>query len=230
MPHTMIRRAVVHSMAACAMAAAVCLLLGGCASTYGDIGGMVKLAVQQHREELPTPAQVAANPYYQMYVHTRYGQAVLVLGNMDGDREAWYGKQGVVIFLRHGQVVKTTGLAQNLAGLRQPADNPFTRGLQRLTAPVTYTLRADWTPGYRYDVPVTMRLIPQGSTRLTILGETHDVSLVEEHVDAPAVSWHAVNRYWVDTGNGLIWKSEQQVAPGESITLVQLKPHEGAVP
>lgn len=212
------------------MAIAGCLMLGACASVYSDMGGMAKLVVQQHRENLPTPVQVAANPYYQMYVHTRYGHAVLVLGNLDGEREAWYGKYGVVVFLRHGQVVKTAGLTQNLAGLHEPADTPFAHGLQHLAAPMTYTMRADWTPGYRYDVPVTVRLTPAGRSRLTILGKTHDVAVIEEHVDAPAVSWHAVNRYWVDTGNGLVWKSEQQIAPGESITLVQLKPYTGALP
>jgi hypothetical protein len=190
----------------------------------------VKLVVDRHRQHGPTAAEVAARPYYQMEATTRDGQAVLILGNLDGDREDWYGSHGVVVFLRRGQVVQTSGLPQNLDGLRQDADNPFARGLQHLTAPVDYVRSEDWSPGYRYDVPVHVHLVPAGTTRIAILGQARTVLRVDEQLDAPAAGYRATNHYWVDPHDGFVWKSEQQIAPGLTITLVQLRPYRGKTP
>lgn len=213
----------------CALLITLVLTQGGCTSISRSTSDLFKLTVSQHRSQMPTAAQVAANRYYQMYVHTSTGQAVLILGNLDGNREDWYGHGNVVIFLRHGQIVKTSGLAQNLEGLHEPADNPFARGLQHLTAPIAYTRTEDWS-GYRYGVPVHARLEPLGKTRIDILGTSHEVLHVRETLDAPAAHYHAVNQYWVDPTDGLAWKSIQQIVPGQAITLVQLKPFRGALP
>lgn len=212
---------------------AACVLVGlaaltGCTTLSRSIGGTVGLYAHQHHTRMPSAAAVAAIPYPQMYVRTPRGQGVFVLGNLDGQREAWYGREGVVLFLRHGEVVMTTGLPDDLAGLQQPAGNPFARGLQNLSAPASYTRSEDFSPGYRYGVPVTVRLLPRGETTLSILGQVHRVVEIEQDLDAPAAHWHARNRYWVDAHSGQVWKSVQQVAPGETLTLVLLKPYAGA--
>jgi hypothetical protein len=209
-----------------------CLLAGlaalpGCTTVSGSIGGTVGLFAREHLAHMPGAAAVAAIPYPQMYVRTPSGQGVFVLGNLDGQREAWYGREGVVLFLRHGEVVMTAGLPDNLAGVLQPAGTPFAHGLQHLSAPAAWTRSEDFSPGYRYGVPVTVRLRPRGETTLAILGKVHRVIEIEQDLDAPAAHWHATNRYWVDARNGLVWKSVQQVAPGETLTLVLLKPYAG---
>ena len=204
------------------------LVLAGCTAVSSSSIDAVKLAIRQHHQPPLTAAEVAARPYYQLEASTPSGHAVLILGNLDGKREDWYGAHGVVVFLEHGQVVRTAGLPQNLDGLQQAADNPFARGLQRLTAPVEYTRYEDWSPGYRYGVPVHVRLTPAGTGQLAILGQTRTVLRVDEQLDAPAAGWHAVNHYWVDPADGFVWKSVQQVTPGLPITLVQLRPYRGA--
>lgn len=203
------------------------LALAGCTAVSSSTADAVKLAIHQHRQHTPSPAEVATRPYYQLEASTPNGYAVLILGNLDGTREDWYGADGVVVFLEHGQVVRTAGLPQNLDGLQQAADNPFVRGLQHLTAPLEYTRHEDWSPGYRYGVPVHARLVPAGTTQLTILGQTRTVLRVDEQLDAPAAGWHATNHYWVDPADGFVWKSVQLVAPGLPITLVQLRPYRG---
>ncbi|WP_225561703.1 YjbF family lipoprotein [Rhodanobacter sp. DHB23] len=199
----------------------------GCTPVSSASVDAVKLLVNQHRHQAPTAATVAALPYYQLAASTRDGHAVLILGNVDGAREDWYGSHHVVVFLEHGQLTGTAGMPQNLDGLHQPADNPFIRGLQHLSAPVEYTYTVDWSPGYRYGVPVHARLTPAGSAQLDILGQSHDVLRIDEELDAPAAGWHATNHYWVDPADGFVWKSVQQVAPGYPITLVQLHPRRG---
>jgi hypothetical protein len=205
-------------------------MLAGCTAVSSSSVDAVKLVIQQRRDQGPTAAEVAARPYYQMEASTRDGHAVLILGNIDGVREDWYGNHGVVVFLEHGQLVQTAGLSQNLDGLREPADNPFIRGLQHLTAPVDYIRQEDWSPGYRYGVPVNARLVPAGTEQLTILGQTHTVLRVDEHLSAPAAGYRATNHYWVDPADGFVWKSVQQVGPGLAITLVQLRPYRGKTP
>jgi hypothetical protein len=201
--------------------------LSGCTTLSQSIGGTVGLYAREHRTHMPSAADVAAIPYPQMYVRTPRGQGVFVLGNLDGSREAWYGREGVVLFLRHGEVVMTAGLPDNLAGVQQRDDTPFAHGLQHLSAPVAWTRSEDFSPGYRYGVPVTVRLRRRGETTLVILGKAHRVIEIEQELDAPAAHWHATNHYWVDASSGLVWKSVQQVAPGETLTLVQLQPYAG---
>lgn len=203
------------------------LLLGlpGCNDLTRSSVDAMKLALHRKPEVRPSAADVAAKPYYQMQATSPDGSAVLILGNVDGQRQAWYGTYGVVIFLEHGRVVQTAGLSQNLDGLQLPGDDPFARGLQTLTAPVSYRLGKDWSPDYRYGVPVDATLTPAGREQISILGTRHDVLRVDEQLSAPALHYHATNHYWVDPGDGFIWKSEQQVAPGLSLQLVQLRPY-----
>ena len=203
------------------------LLLGlhGCSELSRSSVSTMKLAMQGRPQVHPVAAEVAAKPYYQLLASSPEGSAVLILGNLDGRRQAWYGNHGVVVFIEHGRVVQTTGLDQNLDGLQLPADDPFARGLQTLTAPVTYRVGKDWSPGYRYGVPVEATLIPAGHEQISILDTTHDVVRVDERLSAPAMHYRATNHYWVDPRDGFIWKSEQQVAPGLTLQLVQLRPY-----
>lgn len=201
------------------------LVISGCSDLSRSSFDTVKLAIHHQPHVEPDAAEVAAKPYYQMQATSPDGSAVLILGNLDGLREAWYGAHQVVVFLEHGRIVQTAGLHQNLDGLQLPADDPFARGLQTLTAPVDYSLAKDWSPGYRYGVHVDARLIPAGPEQISILGTIHQVLRVDEQISVPATHDHATNHYWVDPQDGFIWKSEQQVAPGLTLQLLQLRPY-----
>jgi len=201
------------------------LALHGCSDLSRSSVDAVKLVVHHRPHVEPTAAEVAAKPYFQLQVTSPVGSAVLILGNVDGSREAWYGTNQVAIFIEHGRVVKTIGLDQNLDGVQLPADDPFVRGLQTLGAPMNYRLSKDWSPGYRYGIPVDATLTPVGHEQISILGTTHQVLRVDEQLSAPALHYRAINHYWVDPLDGFIWKSEQQVAPGLTLQLVQLRPY-----
>lgn len=206
------------------------LSLQGCSELSRSSISAVKLAMHGTPQVQVTPAEVAAKPYYQLQASSPDGKAILILGNVDGLRQAWYGAHGVVVFIEHGRVVQTTGLGQNLDGLQLPADDPFVRGLHTLTTPLTYRLGKDWSPGYRYGVQVDATLTPAGHEQISILDQTHDVLRVDEQLSAPALHYRASNHYWVDPQDGFIWKSEQQVAPGLTLQLVQLRPYRGKQP
>jgi hypothetical protein len=203
------------------------LALSSCTPISSATVDAVKLAARGRHMVPPTAAEVAARPYYQLQARSPDGSAVLVLGNVDGSRQAWYGSRHEVVFIEHGRVVQTSGLAQNLDGLQLPDDDPFARGLHTLQAPRRYRRLEDWSPGYRYGVTVEAELIPQGEETIEILGVNRRLRRVDERIEAPAVHYQAINHYWIDPRDGFIWKSEQHLAPGLWLQLVQLRPYRG---
>jgi hypothetical protein len=212
-------------LASCATTSA---LLAGCSSVSYSTVDTVRLAWQGSSQLAPTADQVQAKPYFQLHAITARGNAVLILGNVVGSRQYWYGADGVALVLEHGRVVQTMGLPQNLDRSRiEPIADPFAHGLQTFATTIAYERIDDWSPGYRYGVPVHAELKPSGDTRIDILGSSHHVVLVTEVVSAQAARYRASNRYWVDPADGFVWMSEQQVMPGVRIKLVQLRPYRG---
>lgn len=204
--------------------------LQGCSDLSRSSLQAARATIKRHPRVEPTAAEVAAKPYFQMQTISREGSAVLILGNVDGTREAWYGAHDVVLFISEGRIVQTTGLSQNLQHLQLPAGNPFARGLQTAATPDDYQLTMDWAPGYRYGVQVQAHLVAAGKETIDILGTPHAVLRFDEQLSAPATGFRATNHYWVDPADGFVWKSQQTVAPGITLSLLQLKPYRGKQP
>ncbi len=204
-------------------------LLGGCTQATRGTIDTIKLEWQSHAKLNPTPEQVAANPYAQIHVTTNGGDAILVLGNIDGHRQYWYGKDGAFVVLDHGRVVQTFGLPENLDASRIVSTNdPFDAGLNHVDSHAAYDRQDDWSPGYRYGIPVHAELSASGNATIDILGTSHAVTLITEDMAMPAAGFHATNRYWVDPQDGFVWKSEQHLMPGLTLTVVQLRPYRGS--
>jgi len=212
--------------------AAVCgVLLAGCASVSRSTVDTLRLTLRGTPELNPTAEQVQAKPYFQLRATTARGDAILILGNVVDGRQHWYGPDGVAIVLENGRVVQTVGLPENLDGSRIDGDGaPFDSGLQTIAVTTTYDRIDDWSPGYRYGIAVHAQLTPSGDTRIDILGTSHRVLLVTEDISAKSARHRARNRYWVDPADGFVWMSEQEVVPGTSIKLVQLRPFRDSKP
>ena len=213
--------------------AAACLMLGfmlmasGCSSLDSASLASVRHLIHPPRPTVsPTAASVAAKPYYQLEVSSRAGSAILILGNIDQGREAWYDAGGEILFLQHGVLTKTWNMSPDIIATRLPADSPFRSGLQHLTAPVQSTRSLD-LPDYRYGVTATSTLTPAGMHDVTILGTTHHLLRVDEHIQAAVVGFDADNRYWVDPSDGFVWKSRQTIPGGLTLTMVELRPYRG---
>ncbi|UGB38270.1 YjbF family lipoprotein [Frateuria soli] len=201
------------------------LLLGGCSDWAKGVAETAR-RVAHPSPALPSPEEVLARPYYQMQVDQGRHAAVLVLGNVDGDREAWYSGDGVILFLRHGLLVKSSGMrGANVEGTGLPAGSPFLAGLQQLAVPASTTRRVDLSPGYRYGVRLHSRLSPGPLETVQILGEPHVLRRIDEHVDAPGMGWQADNRYWVDPADGRVRKTRQTLPGGATLTLTMLRPY-----
>ncbi len=205
-------------------------LLVGCSSSYRQGIDTVRLAIHSHRRVDPTPAEVAAKPFFQLQATSPEGRAILILGGVDGGLQGWYAKEGQAIFLDHGVVARTIGLKQNLDDTHWLSGNPFAQGLHNLHSRVEGVRVVDWSPGYRYGVTMQIRLVPAGTEDVLILGTNHHLLRVDEHVSAPSAGFAAENHYWIDPADGFVWKSHQVVAPGLPLDLVELRPYRNPTP
>jgi hypothetical protein len=198
------------------------LLLAGCSSVSRGSVESVRLAFRGEKVD-PTPASVAASPYFQLQANSPAGEAILILAKTDRDTLGWYGNGHDIVFTRDGVVERTVGLPQNLDASSFPGENPFRTGLHHLDGPVSYTRRVDWSPGYRYGVVLDARLVPGGLEDVEILGTVRRLRRIDESLSGQGV--HFNNRYWVDPDDGFIWKSRQYVAPDYPLELIQLRPY-----
>lgn len=169
-----------------------------------------------------TPEQVAANPYAQMLVQGEEFEALMVLGNDDAGRSAWYSPDRRIVFLRDGLLAGSAGLPQDAVDIRLEGDDPFTR-LASLQGTATTLRRYDWMPGYRHGARVTGELRRVGTEQVEIFGTTHTLVRFDETLRGAGVD--ATNIYWAEPQTGFIRKSRQLLAPGHSLDLVQLKPY-----
>jgi len=204
-------------------------LLAGCSSAYRQGIDSLRTVLHSSKQIDPTPASVAAKPFFQLQATSPNGQAILILGSVEGDLQGWYGQGGQAVFLRRGVVVRTLGLPQNLDDTSWPSGNPFSTGLQTLNSPIEGSRLVDWSPGYRYGVAVQARVVPAGMEDITILGTIHHLRRYDEQLSAPAAGFAGVSHYWVDPADGFIWKSHQVVAPGLPLDLIQLRPYRDTV-
>lgn len=200
----------------------IILALTGCGVVGRTSLKTVQLAVQGVPDVQPSAADVAAKPYPQIKVSGPNGGAVLVLGNIDAGRQAWYSSERSIVFLQDGLLVGTHGGTPELQRMWIEGDNPF-HALQTLQGTVTVQRRYDLMPGYRYGVAVTGTLERLGTEPVDILGKVRTLVHVRETLRG--TQWRGENHYWADPATGFIWKSQQMIAPGTRLEITQLKPY-----
>ncbi|MGH8052661.1 MAG: YjbF family lipoprotein [Stenotrophomonas sp.] len=194
----------------------------GCGAIGQSSVKAVRLAIQGAPDVQATADEVAANRFPQIKVTGPSGGAILVLGNLDGGRQAWYSSERSIVFLRDGVVVATHGGSPELRQMSIIGTHPF-HDLRQLKPGTRVVRRYDVMPGHRYGMHVTGTLQKQGNERVQILGRTRELLHVREQLSGSG--WKRDNHYWVDPGNGFIWKSVQAIAPDTSLEIVQLKPY-----
>lgn len=205
---------------------AVCVLLSIALSGCGVVGRTsvktMQMAIQGKPDVQPTAADIAASRFPQIKVTGPNGGALLVLGNIDAGRQAWYSSERSIVFLRDGLVVGTHGGTPELRRASIDGGNPF-HDLRDVRDGTTVIRSYDVMPGYRFGMTVTGTIKRAGTEQVEILGKLFTLQHYTEELRGHG--WKRSNEYWVDADTGFIRKSRQAIGPDTSLEIVQLKPY-----
>ncbi len=168
--------------------------------------------------------QVDALPYATLQARIGKGpRSLLVLAEKDGAELRWLSADKAMLVTRHGRIVKTAGLDNDLSGTSLLQDELL--GRPAALAGGTLTRQIDLQSQFRYGTLVTSTFAVVEQETIEILGRTHaTVRLVESGV-SPQLDWRFTNTWWVDAETGFVWKSLQAVTPEMPVfELAVLKP------
>ena len=197
------------------------LLLTGCGTLQRGVD-MARGAVFGPKGVRPAPEEVAASPYAQLLIEDDAVSAVMLLGNDDDGRTAWFTDQHVLFLCEGDLVCGTHGLSARLDDMRIVGPNPFVDLRAIGQAPSTVDRRYDWHDGYRYGVQVTGTVRRVGEEEVEILERKRTLVRYEEQLSGGV---DGKNIYWIDPATGQLRKSRQLVAPGHYAEIEILKPY-----
>lgn len=154
-------------------------------------------------------------PYASMTARVGKGpQALLILGRIDRRELHWLSTDRAAVVTRGGRVVRTFGFPENLRETRISGEDPVDGRLHALRGDETFTRYLDLDPDRRYGVPVDSTFETIGAERIRIVELDFDVIQVRERNVARVIPWQFENVYWVDVGDGFVWRSHQHIARG----------------
>lgn len=179
----------------------------------------IELAYAGMPDTITDRSQVDKLPYASLAV--KIGKApktLMILARVDGAEYHWVSANRVVMVSRHGRIVRTVDLPQDLARTTFFTQDPLSDQIPH-EGTSKFTRLIDIFPDKHFSVPVTSRLDYVGSEEIDILGVQHSTKHWVEHASAPLLDWHFSNHYWLGY-DGFVWKSIQHTTPAiEPVTL-----------
>ncbi len=193
-------------------------LLGGCNIVGGDAKSFLILANNawtgtwsNGSNHKVTLEQAAAVPYASMGIRLGdSGQSMIILASDSNGQRLWTSKARIAITTApDGRIVRTGGFEHDLGGYEPRADTLGADGLR------TVRWEGDFPDLNLHSVLITCEDREAGNETIYILGKDIHTRRIDElcaTVDS-RLDWSFQNRYWVDPGNGLVWRSIQHVHP-----------------
>lgn len=165
-------------------------------------------------------------PYASIAVSIKnMNKALLILGKIEGDDLHWVSADRSVLVTRHGRLVKTVGLNENLIKTDFPAADFFENWSADKKSSTAARI-VDLTPGNRYGVKIESSLKAMNRETIGIGNKTYQTTRFDEHCVAPLLSWEFTNSYWADD-HGTVWRSRQHTTPASPVITIEVtKPHQ----
>lgn len=204
----------------------LCLLLQACTQTQNGLLDTAKLAIAGPQDITLSSQQIADLPYASLYLRQNGGQRIfVVLGYDEQGLQKWITRDRAMLVTRHGRLVKTLGLADNLYEVNALQADPLAQGLQ-LSDGMRWTRTLGWTEGGQYRADTARSLFSrQPDAVLQIAGNAVPCRVWQEHVvmDGSGKSWN--NTFWIDSQTGLVRQSSQTLgADYYTLEMTLLKP------
>jgi hypothetical protein len=183
------------------------------------VGTVVVASVTGDPEKIPRD-RAAAVPYASMGLELgSTPELLLVLGTSTAGDLDWYAGDQVFVRTRKGRITRTVGLPYDLGGLREvPAAN----------AAVTAGIPA--AGQYSLDFPdlnifgATAQCVRKSTAdeTVSILGSTIPAVHIVDHCTVSTMRWNFDNDYWIDRGNGYMWRSSQHIHPNSPPVVLEV--------
>jgi hypothetical protein len=193
-------------------------LLGGCNIVGGDAKSFLVLANNawtgkwtNNPNHKVTLQQAAAVPYASMGISLGdSGQSMIILASDTGGERLWTSKARIAITTASdGRIVRTAGLEHDLGGYEPRGDTMGADGVR------TVRWEADFPELNLHSILISCQDRVAGNETIYILGKPIHTQRIDESCASTdsRLDWSFENRYWVDIGNGLVWRSIQHVNP-----------------
>lgn len=192
------------------------MTLGGCFDSpiVTKFPDAIRFAVLGEPDVPLQRAAIANLPYATITAKIGRGpRSLLVLASIERENLNFLSADRVALVLRNGRLVRTAGLPETVRETRTAGVDPVTR-LHRLPDAGEHVRYLDLEPGGRYGVPVLSTYETLGAEKITILELEFDTIRVRETSHALTLRWHFANQFWVDPGDGFVWRSRQHMTRG----------------
>jgi len=158
-------------------------------------------------DALITPELISTIPYASASLRIGRGSAGLViLESINDNQTTWVSADGVYITLNEsGRIIRTIGLPNNLHSVVANKDL-----LSQNNLVVTNYYSYD-SPKLNF-LPIRSSFRVKEKSKVEILNQTLNVTLIEEKISNDYLGWKAVNKFWIDENNFTL-KSEQNISP-----------------
>jgi hypothetical protein len=211
---------------------AACLLLlaaGGCSSEGGAWGEYFQIMRQSIGASFRTVSvardQAASIPYASLGYRINGGdEAILVLATDSNGEQLWTAASHVVLLTRDGRVVRSVGLAHDIAGT-QAQGGTLPPLLDALKGPYRSIRTVDLPDIGAYGIALSCTTTAKGPQTISIIGTNIETVRVDEACRSSRPYWSFTNNYWIDPKSGFTWHSIQHLSPlGTTIQIEVFRP------
>lgn len=209
-----------------------CLLLlaaSGCSSEGGAWSEYFQLVRQGinasfHKTSI-TRDQAASVPYASLGYRINGGdEAFLVLATDNNDDLLWTAASHVVLLTQGGRVVRSVGLAHDIAGT-QAQGGALPPLLNALKGPYRSNRTVDLPDIGAYGVSLSCITTARGPQTISIIGTPIETVRVDEACRSSRPYWSFTDNYWIDPKSGFTWHSIQHLHPvGTTIQIEVFRP------
>lgn len=199
------------------------IALSGCSATTSNTGETIKYALLGADDVTVTKAHVTNLPYASAYLKIGDNPRVfIVLAYVNGEDLSWLTADNVMIVTRHGRIIKTVGLENDLISLINESADPLST---KPTSTAHWQAVAEWqqrhVSGYQMKGHITQR----GQDTLDLVTRQINADRFEEKISLTPSSTSWTNTFWRDSSTGQVVKTQQQLGPNMPlIELTILKP------
>jgi hypothetical protein len=177
--------------------------------------------------DAPISRQTVANlPYASIAAKIGKGpRSLLILWQASNDELLWLSADNAAIVTRHGRVVRTAGLPENIRSTQSDRSDPLELGLHK-QASAHYSRIVDFGRDHAVNVSQIDSLLERVGPRDIVIEEIAFKTVVyHEQCEDRSRNWNFQNKYWLDPVDGFVWKSRQHIARSfPAIEIEVLKP------